>query len=67
MKKNYLKPSIIEIELKSCQQLLAGSGEVSGVGGNGGMNYGGAGGDTPACSRGGRYYYEDDDFEDEEE
>ena len=66
MKKNYLKPSIIEVEMKSCQQMLAGS-EVSNVSGNvGDMGYGGAGGDNPACSRGGRYYY-DDDFEDEEE
>lgn len=65
MKKNYLKPSIIEVELKSSQQMLAGS-EVSGVDGNAGVGYGGKGGDNPACSRGGRYYYEDDDFEDEE-
>lgn len=65
MKKDYLKPSISEIEMKSCQPMLAGSSEVKDVSGNADLNYGGPGEDRPAYSRKGGFYM-DDDFEDEE-
>lgn len=61
MKRNYMKPTMLVVEMRNKSCLLAASGNLKYIGGNANMNYRGAG-NGEARSRGCDDDWDEDDW-----
>ena len=61
MKRNYMKPTMLVVEMRNKSCLLAASGNLHSIGGNAKMNYRGAG-NGEARSRGWDDDWDEDDW-----